>query len=63
MSTNHALLLVDIFLHSYAAKFIVFFPDWKEKSSQFNFTYRYSNDVLSINNPDFENYLDQMYPV
>ena len=31
-------------------------------ASQFNFTYRYLDDVLSINNPDFENYLGQMYP-
>ena len=31
-------------------------------ASQFNFTYRYIDDVLSINNPDFENYLGQMYP-
>ena len=34
----------------------------KKLASQFNFTYRYIDDVLSINNPDFENYLDQMYP-
>ena len=27
-----------------------------------NFTYRYIDDVLSINNPDFENNLGQMYP-
>ena len=26
-----------------------------------NFTYRYIDDVLSINNPDFENYLGQMH--
>ena len=31
-------------------------------ASQFNFTYRYIDDVLSINNPDFENHLGQMYP-
>ena len=31
-------------------------------ASQFNFTYRYIDDVLSINNPDFWNYLGQMYP-
>ena len=31
-------------------------------ASQFNFTYRYIDDVLSINNPDFENYLGEMYP-
>ena len=28
----------------------------------FNLTYRYIDDVLSINNPEFENYLGQMYP-
>ena len=33
----------------------------KRLISQFNFTYRYIDDVLSINNPDFENYLGQMY--
>ena len=32
-------------------------------ASRFNFTYRYIDDVLSINNPEFENYLGQMYPV
>ena len=31
-------------------------------ASRFNLTYRYIDDVLSINNPEFENYLDQMYP-
>ena len=30
--------------------------------SRFNLTYRYIDDVLSINNPEFENYLGQMYP-
>ena len=34
----------------------------KRLASQFNFTYIYIDDVLSINNPDFENYLGQMYP-
>ena len=34
----------------------------KKSASQFNFAYRYIDDVLSINNPDFENYLSQMYP-
>ena len=33
----------------------------KRLASQFNFTYRYIDDVLSINNPDLENYLGQMY--
>ena len=34
----------------------------KETVSRFNLTYRYIDDVLSINNPEFENYLGQMYP-
>ena len=32
-------------------------------ASRFNFTFRYIHDVFSINNPEFENYLGQMYPV
>ena len=28
-----------------------------------NFTYRYIDDFFSINNPEFENYLCNMYPV
>ena len=36
---------------------------WKKQLAyQFNFTYRYIDDVLSINNPDFKNYPCQMYP-
>ena len=35
----------------------------KQSASRFNLTYRYIDDVLSINNPEFENYLGQMYPI
>ena len=35
----------------------------KQLASRFNFTYRYIDDVLSINYQEFENYLGQMYPV
>ena len=64
MGTNCAPLLADIFLYSYEAEFIqsLFSAGKKRLASQFNFTYRYIDDVLSINNPDFENYLGQMYP-
>ena len=34
----------------------------KQLASLFNLTYRYIDDVLSINDQEFENYLDQMYP-
>ena len=64
MGTNCAPLLADIFLYSYEAEFIqsLLSNGRKKLASQFNFTYRYIDDVLSINNPDFENYLGQMYP-
>ena len=64
MGTNCAPLLADIFLYSYEAEFIqsLLSTGRKRLASQFNFTYRYIDDVLSINNPDFENYLGQMYP-
>ena len=64
MGTNCAPLLDDIFLYSYEAEFIqsLLSTGKKKLASQSNFTYRYIDDVLSINNPDFENYLGQMYP-
>ena len=64
MGTNCALLLADIFLYSYEAQFIqsLHSAGRKRLASQFNFTYRYIDDVLSINNPDFGNYLGEMYP-
>ena len=63
MGTNCAPLLADIFLYSYEAEFIQPFLSTGKKNlaTQFNFKYRYIADVLSINNPDFENYLGQMY--
>ena len=64
MGTNCAPLLADICLYSYEAEFIqsLLSTGRKRLASQFNLTYRYIDDVLSINNPDFENYLGQMYP-
>ena len=62
---NCAPLLADIFLYSYEADFIqsLLSTGRKQLASRFNFTYRYIDDVLSINNPEFENYLGQMYLV
>ena len=64
MGTNCAPLLADIFLYSYEADLIQSLPSTGKKhlASRFNLTYRYVDDVLSINNPEFENYLGQMYP-
>ena len=60
---NCAPLLSDIFLYSHEAEFIqsLLSACQKRLASQFNFTKRYIDDELSINNQDFENYLGQMY--
>ena len=48
--------ITDIFLYSYEAEFI-------QSGKELVRIAVYINDVLSINNTDFENYLGQMYPV
>ena len=65
MGPNSTPLLADIFLYSYEAEFIqtLLSTGRKQLASRFNFTYRYIDDVLYINNQEFENYLGQMYPV
>ena len=64
MGTNCASPLAGIFLYSYDADFIQssLSTGKKQLASRFNLAYRYIDDVLSINNPEFENYLGQMYP-
>ena len=64
MGTNCAPLLADIFLYSYEAEFIqtLLSTGRKHLASQFNFTYRYIDDVLSINNPNFKDHLHEIYP-
>ena len=68
MGTKCSPLLADIFLYSCEAEFMqsLLSTSRKRLASQFNYThiyiYIYIDDVLSINNPDFENYLGQMYP-
>ena len=65
MGTNYAPLVADIFLYSYEAQILhvqsLLSTGKKQQEYQFNFAYRYIDEVLSINNPYFENYLDQMY--
>ena len=64
MGTSGAPLLADIFLYSYEADFIqsLLSTGKKHLASRFNLTYRYIDDVLSINNPEFKHYLGQIYP-
>ena len=55
MGTNCAPLLADLFLHSYESEFLqTLIKDKKIKEARsFSFTYRYIDDVLSMNNPVF----------
>ena len=64
MGTNCAPLLADLFLYSYEAEFIqtLIKNGKRHLAKSFCFTYRYIGDVLSINNPTFGNYIDDIYP-
>ena len=64
MGTNCAPLLADLFLYSYEAQFIQdqLSKGNKNVASRFNWTFRYIDDVLSINNKDISSYLDIIYP-
>ena len=65
MGTNCVPFLADLFLHSYESEFLQkLSKDKKMKEAtcrSFNFTYRYIDDVLSINNPDFSNWISLIY--
>ena len=64
MGMNCALLLADLFLYSYEAEFIQKLLHEKKKSLAvaFNSTFRYIDDILSINNNQFHSYVDSIYP-
>ena len=63
MGTNCAPLLVDLFLYSYESEFIqsLLRSDKKTTAKSFNFTYTCIDDVLSLNNPNFGDYLEVIY--
>ena len=63
MGTNCATLLTDIFLYSYEEEFIpsLLSTEKKHIASWCNMTYWYIDSVLTINNPEFEDNLSQMY--
>ena len=64
MGTNCAPLLADLFLYSYEAEFIesLLKSGKKTEAKSFNFTFRYIDDLLSVNNPKVGNYLCVIYP-
>ena len=64
MGTNCAPLLADLFLYTYESAFMNNLKRCTNKRlpRSFNYTYRYIDDVLSINNARFSEYLDIIYP-
>ena len=64
VGTNCAPLLADLFLYSYEAEFVqsLLKAGKKHLAQQFNFTYRYIDDVLSLKKKKFAEYLEFIYP-
>ena len=64
MGTNCAPLLSDLFLYLYEVEFVqsLLKVGKKHLAQQFNFTYRYIDDVLSLKNTKFAEYLEFIYP-
>ena len=65
MGTNCAPLLADLFLYYYEADFMQELLRNKDKklAVSFNFTFRYIDDVLSLNNSKFGDYVGRIYPI
>ena len=65
MGTNCAPLFTDLFLYSYEEDFIqgLLKENKKKLARSFNFTFRYIDDVLSLNNSRFGDLVDCIYPI
>jgi len=65
MGTNCAPLLADLILHSYEAGFVqeLLRKGEKKLAEFFDYTFRYIDDVLSLINKNFSNFLHLIYPV
>ena len=63
MGTNCGPLLADLFLYSYEAEFLDGLKKQDKKLARsFNFSFRYIDDVLSLNNSRFADYVNVIYP-
>jgi hypothetical protein len=65
MGTNCAPLLADLFLYSYEEDFTqgLLKKNGKKLARSFNITFRYIDDVLSLNNYRFGDFVDRIYPI
>jgi hypothetical protein len=64
VGTNCAPLLADLFLHVYEADFLQGLLKYKDRelAQTFNSSFRYIDNVLSLNNARFGDYLHRIYP-
>ena len=63
MGTNCAPLLADLFLHYYEYNFMHQLLNTKiHLARKFNNTFRYIDDLMSQNNPQFGDYVSEIYP-
>jgi len=65
MGTNCVPLLADLFLYSHEADFIkgLLKKNEKKLARSINFTFRYKDDVISLNNSRFGYFVDLIYPI
>ena len=65
LGTNCAPLLVDLFLYYYETDFIQKFLRKKDKklAISLHFNFRYKDDVLSLNNSKFGDYVERIYSI
>ena len=63
VSTNCAPFLANLFLYSYEVEFLRSIKKSNKKLAKaFNLTPRYTDDLISINNPRFKQFLKDIYP-
>jgi hypothetical protein len=60
---NCAPHLADLLCYSYEADFIPCKKNEKKVARSFNYTFRYIDDVLSLNNSRFGDIVDRFYPI
>ena len=63
MGTNSAPLLADLFLHTCGCEFIIKTMKGDiTRALQFNKTFRYIDDLLCVNNDNFNKHINKIYP-
>ena len=64
MDTNCAPLIADLFLFCYERDFMssLHKSKWYDPIDMFNDTSRYLDDIFTIDNPEFEKHIPDIYP-